>query len=121
MTDISFPPEYVAPSVATKTTAASPVATKATVAPTIETKEAVVPPTREELLKKLRAKYSRTPRKHGKNDEFAQKLSSCVDLSQSEIKNLIEKTGAKKIAKNPLKFARQIAELLPGGSAPSAV
>ena len=71
-------------------------------------------PSREELLKRLRAKCSRSSRKtNPKNEELAKQIGSYVNLPPSEIATLIAQSGAKKIAKNPLKFARKVAELLP--------
>ena len=74
------------------------------------------PPSREELLKRLREK---TRRRHvPKNNSptissLVSQLSQYTKMDESVIKQMIQETGVKKMAKNPLKFAKKVAEALP--------
>jgi predicted component of type VI protein secretion system len=40
-------------------------------------------------------------------------LSQYTKMDESVIKQMIQETGVKKMAKNPLKFAKKVAEALP--------
>jgi len=77
------------------------------------------PPSREELLKRLREKTRRRPVANGsKNDSptissLVSQLSQYTKMDESVIKQMIQETGVKKMAKNPLKFAKKVAEALP--------
>ena len=69
-------------------------------------------PSRDELIKKLREKTGRN-RNRRPEQPFAPLLSAKTGLAESIIQDLIAKTGKKKISKHPLKFAKQLAALLP--------
>jgi len=112
MADIHFPPEFVAANVESATVAS---ATVAATTPGSAVNGPEEKPSRDELLKRLRAKCSRSAKKtNPKTNELAKQIGSYVNLPPSEIANLIAQSGTKKIAKNPLKFARKVAELIPG-------
>jgi hypothetical protein len=72
--------------------------------------------TREELLQRLRKKREALRPKAGAcatTSNLAAQIALYTNLPESEIKTLIAGTSEKKIAKNPLSFARKVASLLP--------
>ena len=70
-------------------------------------------PTREELLKKLRARCNRGRKPQTRETTLATRLADYTKLPESAIKTLMQSTGTKKLAKHPHKFAKKIAEMLP--------
>jgi hypothetical protein len=71
---------------------------------------------REELLQRLRKKRQALRPKAGTGaatGNLAAQIALYTHLPESEIKTLIAGTSEKKIAKNPLSFARKVASLLP--------
>ena len=81
-------------------------------------------PSREELLRRLKEKRQSAPGHRGQRGSaksmpqniaaLSAQLAEYTKMDESVIKNMIQETGVKKMAKNPLKFARKVAEALPG-------
>jgi len=81
-------------------------------------------PSREELLRRLKEKRQNAPghrAQRGSTKSMPQniaalsaQLAEYTKMDESVIKSMIQETGVKKMAKNPLKFARKVAEALPG-------
>jgi hypothetical protein len=78
-------------------------------------------PSRDELLKRLRAKTNRRPGQQqpgskqpmGNISALTAQLAEYTNMDESVIKTMIQETGIKKMAKNPLKFARKVVDALP--------
>jgi hypothetical protein len=65
-------------------------------------------PSREELIKRLRSKY----RRNQKPNTMESQLAAYTKLPESDIKTAVLGISRKKMARNPLKVARKIAEML---------
>ena len=65
-------------------------------------------PSRAELIKRLRSKY----RRNQKPNTMESQLAAYTKLPESDIKTAVLGISRKKMARNPLKVARKIAEML---------
>ena len=72
-------------------------------------------PTRAELLKKLHGKMRHGRPRGGRPDmeELSAKLASYTNIDEALMRSMVQETGHKKLAKNPLKFAKRVAAALP--------
>ena len=103
--EVLFPESYSPDS-------SSPAEAAAAPQPPAQSQQQKAPASRDELIKKLREKTGRN-RNRRPEQPFAPLLSAKTGLAESIIQDLIAKTGKKKISKHPLKFAKQLAALLP--------
>lgn len=68
----------------------------------------VINVSREELIKRLRSKY----RRNKKPNTMESQLAAYTKLPESDIKNAVLGISRKKMARNPYKVAKKIAEML---------